>query len=203
MKLLVENRFALLFLVVVALTALFGVAHLTAAALPSATADAEPVLAPVESTTRLCPTPQGDDPQALIAGYAPGTKNSAGDSTLEAAPNTADASPAHPATEVGEPWRHEPEETDSGTVVRATYGFAAGAEITHLTTGESGTTEARCAEPSSSTWFAVPGGTDLKDLRLHLTNIDETAATVNVDLYAPDGPTFSLETRGITVDPLH
>lgn len=200
MKPLVENRFALLFLVVVALSALFGVAHLTAAALPSSTADAEPVLAPVESTTRLCPTPQGEEIRALVAGYAPGTQDT-DDGVLETAPNTADASPARPATEVGEPWQHEPEETESGTVVRAERGFAAGAEITHLTAGESGTTEARCAEPSSSTWFAAPGGTELKDLRLHLANIDETAATVNVDLYAPDGPTFSLETRGITVDP--
>lgn len=200
MRLLVENRFALLFLVVVALAALFGAARLSAAALPAPGEDAEEVLAPVESTTRVCPTPQGEDRRTLVAGYAPDQEGGTADGLLDVAPNLADAEGDRPAPEAGQPWRHEPEETDSGTVVRAEGAFAAGAEISQTTAGDATVTEVRCAEPSSSTWFAAPGGTELEDLRLHLANIDETPATVNVDLYAPDGPAFSLETRGVTVE---
>src|SRR5690606_23319692 len=199
-RLLVENRFALLFLVVVALAALFGAARLSAAALPAPGEDAEEVLAPVESTTRVCPTPQGEDRRTLVAGYAPDQEGGTADGLLDVAPNLADAEGDRPAPEAGQPWRHEPEETDSGTVVRAEGAFAAGAEISQTTAGDATVTEVRCADPSSSTWFAAPGGTELEDLRLHPANIDETPATVNVDLYAPDGPAFSLETRGVTVE---
>ncbi len=200
MKLLVENRFALLFLVVVALAALFGAARLSAAALPAPGGDAEPVLAPVESITRVCPTPQGEDRRTQVAGHAPGDGEGTAEDVLEVAPNLADAAPEQPAAAAGQAWLHEPQETDSGTVVRAEGGFAAGAEVSQTTTGDGTVTEVRCAEPSSSTWFAAPGGAELKQLRLHLANIDETTATVNVDLYAPDGPTYSLETRGVMVE---
>ncbi|MEY9215340.1 hypothetical protein NI17_015375 [Thermobifida halotolerans] len=201
MKLLVENRFALLVLVVAALAALFGAARLSSAALPPPAEEAELVLAPVESTTRVCPTPQGEDRRTLVGGFAPGTENGAGEGSLAVAPNLADTVPAEPTQTVGQPWRHEPEETGNGTVAHAEGVFAAGAEISQTTAGDASVTEIRCTEPSSSTWFAAPGGAELEDLRLHLANIDDTPATVNVDLYAPDGPTFSLETRGVTVDP--
>ncbi|TDQ51940.1 DUF5719 family protein [Actinorugispora endophytica] len=216
MKLIIENRFALLGLVVVALAALFGVAQLSLTALPAPAEEAEPVLTRVESAARVCPPPQGGDAEARVAAFAPEGDDGENGGALAAAPNLPDAVPSEPLQEAGRPWLYEPpagdaqEDEDGGdgedgsgsaTVVRAEGALAAGLEAAQTTVGDSSVSEIRCAEPTSSVWFAAPGGDQLEDLRLHLSNIDETPATVNVDLYATDGPSFSEETRGITVDP--
>lgn len=197
MRLIVENRYALLGLVVVALAALFGAAQLSLTALPPEGGSAEPVLTRVESAVRACPPPQGAERQTRIGAFTP----EQGEGSLRAASNPADTHPGKPVGEAGRPWLSEPPDTDSATVLRAEGAPAAGLEVTQTTTGDASVSEVRCAEPTSSTWFAAPGGTWLDGLRLHLSNIDSTPATVNVDLYATDGPAFSRDTRGITVGP--
>ncbi|PSK97090.1 hypothetical protein CLV63_10993 [Murinocardiopsis flavida] len=211
MKLVVENRFALLGLVMVALSALFGVALVTSPA--SGTDAAGPAeRARVESAVRACPPPQGDDDSGTIAAYGPADGADKGKLTAAANPAAPeeDDDGAVPSPEPigrsgqpGTPWTAEPGDSGTHTVVRATGGLAAGVELTQATLGkdEKAVTEVRCPEPGLSTWFAAPGGDDLKDLRLHAGNPDDSAATVNVDVYATDGPAVSKETRGIAVAP--
>ncbi|GAA3760039.1 hypothetical protein HDA32_004785 [Spinactinospora alkalitolerans] len=202
MRLIVENRFALFGLVVVALAALFGVAFLTGAFGLGRTdaATAEP--ARVESALRVCPAPQGEDRLTRVAAFAPESDEGESGGSLVAEENAADAEPLGELSEAGRLWSEEGG-AGGGTVVRATGALAAGLEVAQVTVGEDGSyaTELRCTQPSLSTWFAAPGGAELDELTLNLTNVDDTPATVNVDLYATDGPAYSDETRGITVDP--
>ncbi|MFC4562022.1 DUF5719 family protein [Nocardiopsis mangrovi] len=202
MKLIVESRFALLGLVMVALTALFGVAFVTssAGAEPGAAAR-EPVVAEVESALRVCPPPQGGDRESELAAFAPAGE---GEGTLTAAENSEGASDLGGSDTPGRPWTLDTGDADRHTVVRAQGAFAAGLDVTQTTIGadDDYATAVRCAEPGISTWYTAPGGDDLSGLRLLLANVDDHAATVNVDLYATDGPTSSADTRGIPV-PAH
>ncbi|GLU49645.1 hypothetical protein Nans01_39960 [Nocardiopsis ansamitocini] len=199
---IVENRFALLGLVMVALAALFGAAHLSLNVV--APADAAPVLTRVESALRVCPPPQGSG-ATQVAAFAPGAEGSDEAGSLGAAPNRPGAEPTEPLLEAGVPWSSTDvaadDEDASGTLVRADGVLAAGLEVTQTSTGGSAVTEVRCVEPSLSTWFVAPGGRDLDELRLHLSNADASAATVNVDLFATDGPAFAPETRGVQIGP--
>ncbi|MDA8371350.1 MAG: DUF5719 family protein [Nocardiopsaceae bacterium] len=202
MKLIVESRFALLGLVMVALTALFGVAFATRSAGTDAGAlERDPVAAQVESALRVCPPPQGDDRVSDIGAFTLSAKEDEG--TLIAEENTAAAAPVGGKGEkTGRLWSTDVGEAERHTVVRADGTLAAGLDVTQTTIGADDpyATMVRCTEPGVSTWFAAPGGDDLEELRLLLANVDDAAATVNVDLYATDGPAFSSDTRGISVD---
>ncbi|RNL81549.1 DUF5719 family protein [Halostreptopolyspora alba] len=203
MKLLVENRFALLGLVVVALAALFGVASALGAIDAGAgggVAEA-PEVVEVESATRICPVPRGDDRESELAAFAPGGQQESG--TLAVAENSGDADRLGTAEELGEPWGEDTTEIDRQSVIRAEGAFASGLEASQITLGEEEphATEVRCVEPSVSTWFTAPGGEALQGTQLLLANVDEDPATVSVDIYAPDGPVLAEKTRGISIDP--
>lgn len=205
MKLLVENRFALLVLVVVALAALFGVASALGAVdagTGGGVAEA-PEVVEVESATRVCPAPRGDDRESELAAFAPGGQQESG--SLSVAENSGDADRLGTADELGAPWTEDTTDTDRHPVVRAEGAFAGGLEATQITLGEEAphATEVRCVEPSVSTWFTAPGGEALQGTQLLLANVDEDQATVNVDIYAPNGPVLSEKTRGVSIDPHH
>ncbi|MFC7327523.1 DUF5719 family protein [Marinactinospora rubrisoli] len=202
MRLIVENRFALLALVMVALAALFGVAALTApSAADRAAEERSGVVTRVESAVRACPAPRGGDgARSETAAFAPVGDGEDGGS-LVAVRNEAAATPEGSDGAAGRPWNSAADD-DRHTVLRADGGAAAGLEVVQTTVGHGDdpfATEVRCPEPSVSTWFTAPGGEELDDLRLFLANVDDTAATVNVDVYATDGPAFSDDTRGVTV----
>jgi hypothetical protein len=201
-RLIVENRFALLGLVLVALTALFGVAHVTRGVGTDPGADTTPPeAAPVESALRVCPPPQGGDRDSTLAGFTPA--GSASEGALTVTENTADATELGTAEQTGRQWTLDTGDAERHTVVRAEGALASGLEAAQTTVGDDGphTTAVRCAEPGISTWFTVPGGDELEGLRLLIANVDATPATVNVDLYATDGPASSADTRGVAVDP--
>ncbi|RCV55681.1 DUF5719 family protein [Marinitenerispora sediminis] len=205
MRLIVENRFALLALVMVALAALFGVAALTAPAADRAASEPSGVVATVESAVRACPAPRGGDgARSAIAAFAPAGGGSEAGALAAAENGAAGTAVGDPGT-AGNPWRADTD-GDRHTVLRAGGAAAAGLEVVQTTVGDADgdafATELRCPEPSVSTWFAAPGGAELDDLRLFLANVDDSAATVNVDIYATDGPAFSEDTRGVTV-PAH
>ncbi|QBI52728.1 DUF5719 family protein [Streptomonospora litoralis] len=202
MRLIVENRFALLVLVLIGLTALFGVAFATRSVGASPRGAESPATAPVQSALRVCPPPQGDDRAAQAAAFATGPDGeSRGGGELSATENTGEAAEVGEPASAGRLWSADTGGSAEHTLVAAEGAAAAGLEVAQTTIGEDGAyaTEVRCAEPGISTWFAAPGGTDLEGLRLLLANPDQEAATVNVDVYGADGPVYSDETRGISV----
>ncbi|GAA1757637.1 DUF5719 family protein [Streptomonospora arabica] len=203
MRLIVENRFALLGLVLIALTALFGVAVATRSVGAAPGGAESPDTAPVQSSMRMCPPPQGDDRASQAAAFAVGPDEGGRGGRLSAVENSADAPEVGEPAEAGQLWSADTGGSDRHTVVSARGAAAAGLEVAQTTVGEDGAyaTEVRCAEPGISTWFAAPGGTALEELRLLLANPDGDQATANVDVYIADGPVYSEETRGIAVEP--
>nr|WP_218902520.1 DUF5719 family protein [Streptomonospora nanhaiensis] len=200
---IVENRFALLGLVAIALTALFGVAAVTQGVDPGGAPEA--ATAPVESDLRLCPPPQGEDRATTTAALATGAPDGGGEGELTAAENTAEAAPvgdSGPFTRTGRLWSADTSGAEAATAVTARGTMAAGLEVAQATVGEDDpyATEVRCPAPATSTWFAAPGGITLEGLRLFLANPDGEPATANVDIYLSDGPSYSDDTRGIAVE---
>ncbi|WP_046471475.1 DUF5719 family protein [Allosalinactinospora lopnorensis] len=204
MRLIVENRYALLGLVVVALTALFGVATAlnTAGAGVGGGVAEDPAVAEVESAMRACPPPRGDDRESEMAVFASGGRQDTGSLLVTENEDDADRRLAEPE-DIGRPWTEDTTDSERHTVVRADGAFATGMEVTQTTVGEDDpyATETRCAEPDLSSWFTAPGGETLQEARLLLANVDDDTATASIDIYAPDGPVLAEETRGISVDP--
>nr|WP_221308292.1 DUF5719 family protein [Nocardiopsis mwathae] len=198
---IVENRFALLGLVAIALAALFGVAFATRSMGADAGA-AAPAFeqVPVESALRVCPAPVGGDRESELSTYTP--VGGTGGGTLSAGPDIEGAPPMGETGEAGRPWTQDVTDVERPTVVRAEGAMAAGLEAVQTTVGEDDpyVAQVRCIEPGVSTWFAAPGENGLEKLRVHVANVDGTAATVNVDVYTPDGPLVGEETRGVPVD---
>src|SRR5690606_35262279 len=205
MKLLVENRFALLGLVAIALAALFGVAFVTRPA-PGGTAgggSAETMR--VESALRVCPPPQDDDLLTEVAAFTPYRGEEDGELLLSA--NRANARRLAEGELPGQLLTTDVSDADEGrhTVLRAEGAFAGGLEAAQTAVAEDGddpgASTVHCTEPGWSTWFTAPSGEDLKKLTVHLANVDSGTAVANVDVYAADGPISEEETRGVEVPP--
>lgn len=211
MRLFVENRYALLALVLVALLVLLVVAHVTRPGSESAALDrGERMVTPVESTVRVCPPPQGGDDHEIVAFAAPEELGENAAATTDdavgsavATENESDADVVDEAPSPGEPWQVDPDETDEQTVFRSAGSFAQGLEITQASIGDEdapAAAEVRCGEPGLGEWFLTPGGGDLADLELFLANVDDTPATVNIDVYAAEGPLYEPDHRGIAIE---
>lgn len=204
MRLLVENRFALLGLVMVALTTLFGIALVTT---PSTAEDAvdqpEPLVTRVESALRVCPpSPDGDSTTEILA-FTPTAEDGRADGNATVLENAPEGAELGTIDVAGEPWAQDIGDAERHSVIRARGGLAGGLEATQTTLGGAGApvTASTCPSPGLSNWFLVPGGARLADLELYLANVDDTPSTVNVDIYAPEGPLYAPELRAISVDP--
>lgn len=191
MKSLIENRFSLLGLVLVALLALYGVASATQ---PEATAKPAPgpQKVPVASVTTVCPAPA----ETTVGVITPPGGKGQGATTLV----TGDTTLATMDTP-GSLW-HEKVPAKSGPlVVAATGSMAAGleAEQTRRETsgGQRGLAGVRCVEPVASTWLIGPGPA-AADVTLHLTNADLAPAIVEVMVYSGEGPVIS-DSGGVSV----
>ncbi|MEV7005701.1 DUF5719 family protein [Streptosporangium sp. NPDC051022] len=181
MKSLIENRFSLLALVLVALLALYGVASATQ---PRPLAKPAPGLrqVPVASVTAVCPDP-GETTVGVVTppgGQGPGGVRLVADGKLLDAP------------QVPGNLRQEKVPAGSGPlVVTATGSMAAGLEASQTRRETSGTHRGlagtRCVEPAASTWLIGPGPA-AADVVLHLANPDLAQATVEVMVYAGEGP---------------
>ncbi|WP_116243983.1 DUF5719 family protein [Nocardiopsis sp. FIRDI 009] len=208
MRLIVENRFALFGLVALALAALFGI---TLVPVSDPLGAAEPGTVRPDLTARVCPAPGAE---STVAAYAPRVGRD------DAGRLRADV--GEELTEPGTVWLAGTGEGDGPTVLRAEGSLASGLDSAQTTVTEDGVTEVRCAEPSTSTWFALPGGSggagvgsdgrghvidgvdegdpvETETLTVHLANPSRTAATASVDVYTTDGLSFSNESRGISV----
>ncbi|GAB3486094.1 DUF5719 family protein [Nocardiopsis coralliicola] len=201
MKLIVENRFALLGLVALALAALFGVALVTRS--DAAPAGGEAEWGRVESALRVCPPAVGGTDTEAV-GFTPYGGDEDGD--LEVTENRPDGRRLAAGELPGQPVSAEPDADDGrSTALRASGAFAAGLEAaqTSLDDGDDATdlTAVRCPDPGISSWFTAPSGAELEELTAHLANIDGRTAVASVDVYAADGPVIDDGVRGVQVPP--
>ncbi|GHC76078.1 hypothetical protein GCM10007079_12060 [Nocardiopsis terrae] len=109
-------------------------------------------------------------------------------------------------TEPGRVWRTDTGDAAVPTALHAEGSLASGLDAAQTTVSSDGVTEVRCTEPAIGTWFALPGaadpeGVDLDALTVHLANPETFRATVSVDIYTMEGPSYSPESRGIHLGP--
>lgn len=207
-RFLVEDRFALLGLVVAALFALLGIAYATTPRDADPLGHADPTVARVESSVRVCPPPVDEDRTTEITAFSAAAEDGSSAGRITVAENAeeepGDTGGPDTIDLAGEPWVEDIGEEERHTVLRATGALAGGLEAVHTTLGESDEPAAAmlsCPEPGLSSWFPVPAGGGMAELDLYLANVDDSASTVNIDIYTPEGPVMDPEeTRGISVD---
>src|SRR5699024_3215847 len=109
-------------------------------------------------------------------------------------------------TEPGLVWSTDTTDAGSSTAIHAQDALASGLGSAQTTVSDDAVTEVQCVEPTIGTWFALPGGHDpdgveLDTLSAHVSNPEDFRATVSVDIYTADGPSYSPESRGIALGP--
>ncbi|MFJ1975061.1 DUF5719 family protein [Streptomyces sp. NPDC087903] len=204
-----------------ALAAVTGFAALStpdAAGTDTAKAAAE---LPVERTSLLCPTPSTSDlAETSYTSFTPvtkGTGSSGKAELLAASAQSADGTgdkkaskkTAKPVLEPKEPGKPVTEDTSGGDAP-ALVGVAEGKlapgwtvqETTEVAAGAGrGLQGVNCTAPDTDFWFpgvsTAAGRTDY----VYLTNPDDSAAVVDLELYGEDGSLKSTVGEGITVKP--
>jgi hypothetical protein len=92
-----------------------------------------------------------------------------------------------------------------GLVVAATGDLSAGLEVEQITRGEDGLDRGlaglRCTPPSADIWFA--GGSTMlgNESVLVLANVDDTPATLDIDIYSSKGPVDARGGQGLVIPP--
>ncbi|MET8249172.1 DUF5719 family protein [Streptomyces sp. NPDC005202] len=212
-----------------ALAAVTGFAALnTPDASGAGTAEAAAQL-PVERTTLLCPTPSTSDiADTSYTSFTPVTKGtgSGGKARLQAAAEesgtgTGDTSgtgtgkgggkkkadkPVLEPREPGTPVTGDTSGADAPALIGTAEGkFAPGWTMQETTEVAAGTGRGlqgvNCTAPDTEFWF--PGASTASDRSdyVHLTNPDDSAAVVDIELYGKDGALKSTVADGITVQP--
>jgi hypothetical protein len=198
-KSLIENRFGLLVLVLVALLALYGTAAATRPDRPAAdgaAAASEPRRVPISSVTTVCPAPA--ETRVGVVTPPDGASDAPGTATVTAE-GTGDAGDAGDAGDKvldtldapGRLWQQEVPAGSGPVTVTATGSSAAGLESAQTrretSGGQRGLAGVRCVEPAASTWLVGPGPA-AADVRLYLSNPDPARAVVEVLVYSGEGP---------------
>ncbi|WP_210588173.1 DUF5719 family protein [Streptomyces sp. GESEQ-35] len=200
-----------------ALAAVTGLAALTspdAAGTDTAKAAAE---LPVERTSLLCPAPSTSDlAETSYTSFTPVTKGTDSDgaaelqstgeeSGSEAKDKKADKPVLEPK-DPGTPVTGDASGADSPALVGTAEGkFAPGWTVQENTEVAAGTGRGlqgvNCSAPDTEFWF--PGASTAADRTdyVHLTNPDDSAAVVDIELYGKDGALESTVGEGITVQP--
>ncbi|MEV7420611.1 DUF5719 family protein [Streptomyces sp. NPDC089919] len=181
--------------VTAALAALTGAATLAAPAGTAGDGGKAAVRLPVERSALLCPPPSGSDiAETTYTSVTPKGESAQGAGAGSAQLLTADAKHAPKLTlkEPGKPVAA----TASGAEVPALAGAAEGVlapgwaaqQTTVVSVGSArGVLGAACTAPDTDFWF--PGASTAKTRQdyLHVTNPDDSAAVVDVELFGPDG----------------
>ncbi|MFJ2893005.1 DUF5719 family protein [Streptomyces sp. NPDC087305] len=213
------NRPALSLLAgVVALAAVTGFAEMKAPAASGAGGSKAAAVLPVERTSLLCPAPSTSDlADTSYTSFTPVTEgtDSSGKAELQsAAEESGDgtSSKKKPAKPVLEPKAPGTPATGdkSGADAPALLGTAEGKyapgwtvqQTTEVAAGNGrGLQGVNCTAPDTEFWFpgasTAAGRTDY----VHLTNPDDSAAVVDIQLYGKDGDLKSTVGEGITVEP--
>ncbi|GHD15324.1 hypothetical protein GCM10010313_42840 [Streptomyces violarus] len=216
---------------VTALAAVTGFAALSAPDAPGADATAKAAAQrPVERTSLLCPAPSTSDlAETSYTSFTPVTKGteSGGKAELQAAAEASadgsdpggdkgkdDGKPGKDKTEKpvltpkepGKPVTGDSSGSDAPALVGTADGrFAPGWTVQETTEVAAGTGRGlqgvNCAAPDTSFWF--PGASTAADRTdyVHLTNPDDSAAVVDIELYGKDGTLQSTVGEDITVQP--
>lgn len=231
MRLIVENRFSLFGLVTLALAALFWIAfvsrpvtvELGTSELGTVRPERAVQVCPAPHET------SDDDAQSSVSAFAPRvSRDDDGELwavPIPSAPEEAEGDEAEEAeeendteggaehelvgeelTEPGLVWSTDTTDAGSSTAIHAQDALASGLGSAQTTVSDDAVTEVQCVEPTIGTWFALPGGHDpdgveLDTLSAHVSNPEDFRATVSVDIYTADGPSYSPESRGIALGP--
>jgi len=107
-------------------------------------------------------------------------------------------------TEPGRVWSADASGADDPAAIRAEGSLASGLDAAQTTLSDGSVTEVRCVEPSIGTWFALPGAgggeaVGVEAITVRLANPEDSRATVSVDAYTEGGPSYSSESRGISL----
>ncbi|MFE9442610.1 DUF5719 family protein [Streptomyces sp. NPDC006602] len=200
-----------------ALAAITGFATLTTPdAAGKDTAEAAAVL-PVERTSLLCPAPSISDlADTSYTSYTPVTKGAENDGKAELRPATDHSAqgkgkkkadkPVLTPKEPGTPVTGDASGGNSPALVGTAEGrFAPGWTVQETTEVAAGTGRGlqgvNCTAPDTEFWF--PGASTAADRTdyVHLTNPDDSAAVVDIELYGKDGALDSTVGEGLTVQP--
>ncbi|MFJ8634278.1 DUF5719 family protein [Streptomyces sp. NPDC093568] len=200
-----------------ALAAVTGFAALTspdASGTNTAKAAAE---LPVERSSLVCPAPSISDlAETTYTSFTPVTKGtasggkaellSAGDKAGKPAAKGKADKPVLEAKEPGKPVSEDASGADSPALVGTADGkFAPGWTVQETTEVAAGTGRGlqgvNCTAPDTEFWF--PGASTAPDRTdyVHLTNPDDSAAVVDIELYGKDGALETTVGEGITVQP--
>ncbi|CCK29639.1 secreted protein [Streptomyces davaonensis JCM 4913] len=214
-----------------ALAAVTGYATLSAPEASGKDSAKAAAVLPVERTSLLCPTPSTSDlAETTYTSFTPVTKGTSGDGKAELRAADAESAQADEKTgedekgekkdggkkdgekpvlehkEPGKPVTGDASGADAPALVGTAEGkFAPGWTVQQTTEVTAGTGRGlqgvNCTAPDTDFWF--PGASTASDRTdyVHLTNPDDSAAVVDIELYGKDG---ALETNipdGITVPP--
>ncbi|MEV3990197.1 DUF5719 family protein [Streptomyces sp. NPDC049837] len=211
---------------VTALAAVTGFAALTTPDGDAGTPTALPasVRLPVERSSLLCPAPSNSEvAETVYTSFTPaGEGKGSGQAELKPSAATADETTADPKktntpkkapaadkpvltlTQPGKPVSAEADGGDAPALVGSASGPLAPGWTTQQTTkvpagGGRGLLGVSCTAPDTDFWF--PGASTAKQRAdyVHLTNPDDTATVVDIELHGPQGPLKSQLTEGITV----
>ncbi|MET7387919.1 DUF5719 family protein [Streptomyces sp. NPDC005385] len=201
-----------------ALAAVTGFATLQA---PDASGDGTARAAarlPVERTSLLCPQPSTSDiADTAYTSFTPVADGAGGSGKAELTAATEESDggkksggkASKPVVQVKEPGKPATGDA-SGSQAPALVGTAEGKfapgwtvqETTDVAVGTGrGLLGTNCTAPDTEFWF--PGASTAEDRTdyVHLTNPDDSAAVVDIDLYGKDGTLKSTVADGITVQP--
>jgi len=203
---------------VVALAAVTGFAEMKAPAASGADTAKAAAQLPVERTSLLCPAPSTSDlADTSYTSFTPVTTgtDSSGKAELQSATEesgdgtSSKKKPAKPVLEPkdpGTPATGDSSGADSPALLGTAEGkYAPGwtvQETTEVAAGNGrGLQGVNCTAPDSEFWF--PGASTSADRTdyVHLTNPDDSAAVVDIELYGKDGDLKSTVGEGITVEP--
>ncbi|GAA1008698.1 hypothetical protein Aple_063080 [Acrocarpospora pleiomorpha] len=193
MRRLIENRFGLLALVLIALAAVYGGAFVSRPA-PVRVAPVQPVKAAIESVSTVCPDPGG---ATISAVTPPGPRGSGKAEVL-------DGDKPVTLSEAGRLWQKTAAKDADPIRVVATGAMASGLEaarISRTLSGDArGLSGVRCVEPGASAWFVGPGPA-AADLTLHLSNVEAAPADVSFVVYAGEGLVVTEQSTGMVLKP--
>lgn len=214
-----------------ALAAVTGLAALTTPDASGANTAKAAAELPVERTSLLCPAPSTSDlAETTYTSFTPVTKGAGSDGKAElrsAAQESGDTAggkdkkadtagragktgkadkPVLEAKEPGTPVTGDASGSDSPALIGTADGkFAPGWTVQETTEVAAGTGRGlqgvNCTAPDTEFWF--PGASMAPDRTdyVHLTNPDDSAAVVDIELYGKDGALETTVGEGITVQP--
>ena len=188
-----------------ALAVVLGLAYATRPEPARAAHNAGTERAPVQSSLVACPNPSGSASAPTRVSVATGAESGGpGRAELRPVGGRPQAEPAAVVQKPGTAWSEDFRGKSSALTVAARGSLAAGmaAEQTTRDGGDGpGLAGIRCSPPGMSFWFAGVGPSALKDGQLYLTNVDSTTATVDIDVFTPEGMVDPMGGRSVTVEP--